>query len=69
MPGYLETEMTASFTPEQRKAREGLSPHRRFGRPEEVAEAAIFLASEDASFVNGDALYVAGGVRDVPDLR
>ncbi len=69
VPGYLDTEMTAAFSAEGRRARELLSPHRRFGRPEEVAEAVLFLASEQASFVNGDALYVSGAVRDVPDLR
>ncbi len=69
VPGYLETEMTASFSEAGRRAREHLSPERRFGRPEEVVETILFLASEEASFVNGDAVYVAGAVRDVPDLR
>ncbi len=69
VPGYLETDMVAALSPEARRARELLSPERRFGRPEEVAEAVLFLASADASFVNGDALYVAGAVRDLPDLR
>lgn len=69
VPGYLETEMTEAFSADGRAARERLSPHRRFGRPEEVVAAIRFLASADASFVNGDALYVAGAVRDVPELR
>jgi 3-oxoacyl-[acyl-carrier protein] reductase len=69
VPGYLETEMTSSFKPEGRQARERLSPQRRFGQVEEVAACVLYLASGEASFVNGDALYVAGAVRDVPDLR
>lgn len=69
VPGFLETDMVASMTGDARRARERLSPERRFGRPEEAAEAVLFLASSDASFVNGDALYVAGAVRDVPELR
>jgi 3-oxoacyl-[acyl-carrier protein] reductase len=69
VPGWVESETTARFSSEQRHTRETLSPHRRFARPDEVAEAVLFLASEESSFVNGDALYVSGAVHDVPDLR
>jgi 3-oxoacyl-[acyl-carrier protein] reductase len=69
VPGWLDTDMTTSFAAEARRAREELSPHRRFGRADEVVEAILFLGGEEASFVNGDALYVAGAVRDVPPLR
>ena len=69
VPGYLETEMTDSFSDEARRARERLSPHRRFGATDEVIEAILYLASSEASYVTGDALYVAGAVRDVPELR
>ena len=69
VPGYLESDMTNSFSAEGRAVREQLSPMRRFGRLAEVVEAVFFLASGEASFVNGDALYVSGTVRDVPDLR
>lgn len=37
-------------------------PQRRFGRPEEIARAALFLASDDASFVTGGELAVDGGM-------
>ena len=69
VPGYLETEMTDAFSADARKAREHLSPHRRFGQPGEVVEAILFLASCESSYVNGDALYVSGAVQDVPELR
>ena len=39
----------------------GLIPAGRIGQPEEVARAVLFLASEDASFVNGVELFVDGG--------
>lgn len=69
VPGYLETEMTDAFSADARKIRERLSPHRRFGTPEEVVEAILFLASAESSFVNGDTLFVSGAVQDVPELR
>jgi NAD(P)-dependent dehydrogenase (short-subunit alcohol dehydrogenase family) len=62
-PGYIATQMTAPLrqTPEleQRVAR--LHPMQRLGRPEEIAEAALFLASDAASFITGVVLPVDGG--------
>jgi 3-oxoacyl-[acyl-carrier protein] reductase len=49
-------------TPEQ--FQEAMSQHialRRIGQPSEVASVAAFLASDDASFVSGQVIYVAGG--------
>ena len=62
-PGYVETPMTALAlqNPAGRKAIESLHPIGRLGRPEEVAQAALFLASDEASFVTGSALAVDGG--------
>ncbi len=48
--------------PEALKARDSVAPLGRQGRPDEVAAAAAFLASSDASYVNGHALVVDGGV-------
>jgi len=64
-PGYIETPMTAPLQlPELARVREHfLATHLlgRSGRPEEVAAAALFLASDDASFVTGASLTVDGG--------
>jgi 3-oxoacyl-[acyl-carrier protein] reductase len=62
VPSFIETEMVAGFDEPTRRRRERLSPHGRFGRPEEVAEAVLFLASGDAAAVNGDELYVSGAI-------
>jgi 3-oxoacyl-[acyl-carrier protein] reductase len=69
VPGFIDTEMIAGLSDDARRARARLSPERRLGRAEEVAEAILFLASDDAAFVTGDALYVAGAVREVPRLE
>ena len=62
-PGYIETPMTADFReePEGEAYLIGLHPLGRLGQPEEIAAAAAFLASEDASFINGVVLPVDGG--------
>ena len=61
-PGFIETEMVASV-PEDVKERIRVQiPLRRFGRPEEVAKAVVFLASEDTSYITGHVLSVNGGM-------
>jgi NAD(P)-dependent dehydrogenase (short-subunit alcohol dehydrogenase family) len=64
-PGLIETPLTAALdTPgleEVRAQMRAWHAMQRFGRPEEVAACALFLASEDASFVTGHALVVDGG--------
>lgn len=63
-PGYIETALTDRFTrnPYIAKALLDKTPLRRFGRPEEVASAALFLASDEAGFITGSELTVDGGM-------
>lgn len=62
-PGYIETPMTAMVqdSPVLKAYLEAQHPMGRLGRPEEIAAAAAFLASDDASFITGIALPVDGG--------
>jgi NAD(P)-dependent dehydrogenase (short-subunit alcohol dehydrogenase family) len=66
-PGLIETGMTAPMFDRARErgteAKLGqLNPLRRAGQPVEIAKAALFLASDDASYVNGQAIVVDGGL-------
>ena len=62
-PGYIETPMTEFMLSDEARREDavGLHPIGRLGRPEDVANAILFLASDDASFVTGVALPVDGG--------
>jgi len=60
-PGYIDTPLLTHISTEQKKALMALHPLGRLGRPEEVAKAVLFLASDDASFINGTSLLVDGG--------
>jgi NAD(P)-dependent dehydrogenase (short-subunit alcohol dehydrogenase family) len=60
-PGFIETPLTAPTRPSGRQAYLGAIPMGRAGQPEEVAHGALFLASDEGSFVNGEILVVDGG--------
>jgi NAD(P)-dependent dehydrogenase (short-subunit alcohol dehydrogenase family) len=62
-PGYVQTELTSGYLAKDgvRTALTSLVPAQRLGRPEEVADAVTFLASDRAAFVTGHILYVDGG--------
>lgn len=61
-PGFTLTPMVEAMPEEARKAMEGKIPAARFGRPEDIANACLFLASEEAGYVNGAVLSVDGGL-------
>jgi NAD(P)-dependent dehydrogenase (short-subunit alcohol dehydrogenase family) len=63
-PGFVETKLTqrALRNPGIQKALIESTPLRRFGLPEEIAAAAVFLASDEASYITGTALSVDGGM-------
>ncbi len=63
-PGYVETKLTqrALRFPAMRQALIDKTPMGRFGEPEEIARAALFLASDDAAYVTGAELAVDGGM-------
>ena len=60
-PGYIQTEMVAHNDPATEKMLLDETALKRFGRPDEVANAAVFLASNEADFITGELLIVAGG--------
>ncbi len=62
-PAHVETPLTAYLKdPEIRKGREAVTPLGRVGQPSDVAAGALYLASDDASWVTGSALEIDGGM-------
>ena len=61
-PGFISTDMTAGLSDKVKEAAAAQIPLGMFGRPEDVAAAAVFLASEDAGYITGQVLHVDGGM-------
>ena len=61
-PGFVETDMTAALSEEQRAFYTNFIPAGRVARPEEVAAAVAFLASPAAGYITGHVLHVNGGL-------
>jgi 3-oxoacyl-[acyl-carrier protein] reductase len=61
-PGFIETDMTAVLNEEQRGALLKFIPLAAFGKAEDIAEAALYLASPGARYVTGQVLTVDGGM-------
>lgn len=60
-PHAIETEMSAQWSEEKRRSIVEAIPLKRLGKPEDVAEAVVFLASDKASFITGEVLDINGG--------
>jgi 3-oxoacyl-[acyl-carrier protein] reductase len=61
-PGFIDTDMTKALSDEQRDSLVGHVPLGRLGRPDEVAAAALFLASDAAAYITGSTIHVNGGM-------
>lgn len=62
LPGFIETELLDDLSPELIKAYTDQVPAKRFGKVEEIASAVLYLASKEASYINGASLEVSGGL-------
>ncbi len=61
-PGFIETDMTEALTDEQRNSITQNIPLARLGSPEDIASAAVFLASDKGGYITGETLHVNGGM-------
>lgn len=61
-PGFITTDMTDQLNEDIQKSMMSQIPLGRFGKPEEVAKAALFLASDEASYMTGQTLHLDGGM-------
>ena len=61
-PGFIKTPMTDVLSDDLKKTYLAQIPAGRFGEPEDIANACVFLASAEASYINGQTLHVNGGM-------
>ena len=61
-PGFIQTSVVELTTPEYRQAWVERSLLKRLGEPIDIANAALFLASDESSYITGQILYVSGGI-------
>ena len=61
-PGFIKTSMTDILSESQKKALIEKIPSKKLGLPQDVASACIFLASDEASYINGSTIHVNGGL-------
>jgi 3-oxoacyl-[acyl-carrier protein] reductase len=61
-PGYIETPMTDAIPEKAKEEMKRMIPMERLGRPEDVAEGALFLVSEASSYITGQILNINGGL-------
>lgn len=61
-PGFISTPMTDALTEKQVEVIAAAIPAQSFGRPEDVAAAVVFFASDEASYITGETMHVNGGM-------
>jgi len=61
-PGFISTPMTDALTEKQTEAIAAAIPAQTFGKPEDIAAAVVFFASDEASYVTGETMHVNGGM-------
>ncbi len=61
-PGFIETPMTDVLPDELKKKYLEQIPAGRFGKPEDIANVCVFLASDEASYINGQTIHINGGM-------
>lgn len=61
-PGFIETEMTEVLSDKVKESTKAQIPLGTFGKPEDIAKTAAFLASEDAGYITGQVIQVDGGM-------
>src|SRR5262249_17932493 len=61
-PGFIKTPMTEALTEKQVEAIAGAIPAAKFGVPEDIAAAVVFLASQEAAYITGETMHINGGM-------
>ena len=61
-PGFVDTDMTITLSDKVKEGAKGQIPLGRFGKPEEVAELALFLSSEKSDYITGQVINIDGGM-------
>ena len=61
-PGFIETDMTEVLGEKYKEEAKNGIPLKRLGKPEDVANVVVFLASDDANYITGQVIHVDGGM-------
>ncbi|MEJ2124034.1 MAG: 3-oxoacyl-[acyl-carrier-protein] reductase [Alphaproteobacteria bacterium] len=61
-PGFIESPMTDALTDKQKEAITGAIPAGAIGKPEDIAAAVVYLASDEAHYMTGETLHINGGM-------